>query len=138
MPIEVLQWLHLQIEPNLANVNSVGCKFLVGERSNSAKSSPATEKRCPKCLNGLLRPTDDGFECWNCSYVKYTNSAGPIEEDQKTKLSDREKHQIVDALQEQYMRAKGNARRSKLESSKIMNLEHAGFISDLMDKIKDM
>lgn len=86
---------------------------------------------------GRMFPDEDGDrKCANCGFTEYfipeeRSPSGEV-------LSEREKNQINDALHEQYMRAKGNARRSKLESSKIWNLEHAEFIDNLMTKIRNL
>jgi DNA-directed RNA polymerase subunit M/transcription elongation factor TFIIS len=110
-------------------------KLLAGEKSPFAKNSPASENQCPKC-NGLLRPTDDGLKCWNCGYVKEVKESLVIE-DQESTFSAWEKNQIVDALQEQYMRARGNVRRSKLESSKELLTIRADKLAALMKKVRE-
>jgi hypothetical protein len=109
---------------------------LAGEKSLSVRSSPATENQCPKCGIGRLRPTEDGLQCYNCSFTQYAED--PPEDSSESLFTKRQKEQILDALQEQYMRARGNARRSKLESSKVINEEHAAFINGLMSYVKGL
>lgn len=86
---------------------------------------------------GRLFPDEDGdLKCANCGFTEYFVPTKPDKPD--ATFTDREKDQINDALHEQYMRAKGNARRSKLESSQLWNLEHAEFIDKLMKKVRNL
>ncbi len=111
---------------------------MAGEESRSVKSSPATSKdNCPKCGIGRFGRDEDGWlKCINCGFTKAEEEAPKTVPDEI--LTEREKYQINDALTEQFMRAKGNARRSKLESSRVMNLEHAEFIENLMEKVRNL
>ncbi len=43
---------------------------------------------------------------------------------------------IVDALTEQYLRAKGNIRRSRLETTRRLNTEKAGYLDELIERVK--
>ena len=109
---------------------------MVGEESLSVRNSPASAK-CTKCGIGRFGPNEDGLKCYNCGFIIYAEDQ-PEPPPREILFTKREKDQILDALTEQYMRAKGNARRSKLESSKVINLEHAEFINNLMSRIKEL
>lgn len=110
-----------------------------GEKLPFARNSHATNQKCPKCTVGLLRPTEDGLKCWSCGFIKPDERPVSRNSVQKESiLTPWEKNQIIDALQEQYMRARGNVRRSKLESSRELLTIRADKLDALMQKVKDL
>ncbi len=122
-------------EPPTAE-SAVG-KLSAGDASNSAGSSPAI--RCPNCRTGLLRPTEDGtLKCYNCSREFQLEEDVPeAPEEGNRDLTDWEKNQLIDALTEQWLRAKGNIRRTKLEGSKQIAIEKAEGLKNLIERVKN-
>ncbi len=63
-----------------------------------------------------------------------TNGRNP-EQDQGL-LSEGDVFAIVDALTEQYLRARGNVRRSKLDLTRRLNTEKADYLDSLIARIR--
>lgn len=104
------------------------------EDLQKAKLLPKANQ-CPKCKVGtiLRKYSDDDPSCVNCGYIPPT-----ITHYQNGTLSEREKFIINDALTEQYLRAKGNTRRSALPLTIQLNNQKAEEIENLMKKMEKL
>ena len=99
---------------------------------------------CERCSVGdiELNPFTKELSCIQCGHVTYPDNSNHHKEVPlpiiKQIFSLKEKQTIIQSLTEVRDRTLGNARRSKYESTKSINTAQAEFLTNLIDRIRDM
>lgn len=98
---------------------------------------------CSHCSKGTyLRGGKGELVCSACSRrillppASKASTNGHQPDQSESALTEGDVFVIVDALTEQYLRAKGNIRRSRLETTRRLNTEKAGYLDELIERVK--